>query len=94
MADNVTISGSASILAHYAQGGGYLVIAPAVIKRSVTIGLRAVVRGGVEVGKKAKVLASSFALAGTKIPPGETSAGIPAQRNALDRVKSEKADLT
>ena len=93
MADNVTISGSASRLAHYAQGG-YLVIAPAVIKSSVIIGLRGVVVGGVEVGKKAKVLASSFALAGTKIPPGETSAGIPAQRNALDRVKSEKADLT
>lgn len=93
MAHHVTIGGSASRLAHYAQGG-YLVIPPVVIKRGATIGLRAMVMGGVKVGKKAKVLASSFVLPGTKIPPGETSAGIPAQRNALNRVKSEKADLT
>lgn len=93
MEDNVTIGGSASVLAHYAQGG-YLVIAPVVIRRGATIGLRAVVMGGVEVGEKAKVLASSFVLPGTKIPPGETWAGIPAQRIELDRAKSEKADVT
>lgn len=93
MEDNVTIGGSASVLAHYAQGG-YLVIAPVVIRRGATIGLRAVVMGGVEVGEKAKVLASSFVLPGTKIPPGETWAGIPAQRIDLDRAKSASADVT
>ena len=93
MEDNVTIGGSASVLAHYGQGG-YLVIAPVVIRRGATIGLRAVVMGGVEVGEKAKVLASSFVLPGTKIPAGETWAGIPAQRIELDRSKAEKADVT
>jgi non-ribosomal peptide synthetase-like protein len=93
MEDNVTIGGSASVLAHYAQAG-YLVIAPVIIRRGATVGLRAVVMGGVEVGEKAKVLASSFVLPGTKIPPGETWAGIPAQKIELDRSKSEKADVT
>ena len=93
--DNVTIGGSASVLAHYAQSG-YLVIAPVKICRGATIGLRAVVMGGVEVGEKAKVLASSFVLPNTKIPPGETWAGIPAQRIELDRSRPgrETADVT
>jgi acetyltransferase-like isoleucine patch superfamily enzyme len=95
--DNVTIGGSASVLAHYAQGG-YLVIAPVLIKRGATIGLRAVVMGGVEVGEKAKVLASSFVLPGTTIPPGETWAGIPARRVELDRARpsanAANADVT
>lgn len=95
MEDNATIGGSASVLAHYAQGG-YLVIAPVRIGRGATIGLRAVVMGGVEVGPKAKVLASSFVLPNTKIPAGETWAGIPAQRIELSRDKSsvEAASVT
>jgi len=82
--DGATIGGSASVLAHYAQGG-YLVIAPVKIGAGATIGLRAVVMGGVEVGAKSKVLASSFVLPNTKIPAGETWAGIPAQRIVLER---------
>ena len=79
MEDGVTIGGSASVLAHYAQGG-YLVIAPVKIGAGATIGLRAIVMGGVEIGPRAKVLASSFVLPNTNIPAGETWAGIPAQR--------------
>ena len=82
--DGATIGGSASVLAHYGQGG-YLVIAPVKIGAGATIGLRAVIMGGVEVGAKAKVLASSFVLPNTKIPDGETWAGIPAQRIVLER---------
>lgn len=48
-----------------------------------TIGMRAVIMGGVEVGARAKVLASSFVLPNTRIPEGETWAGIPAQRVEL-----------
>jgi acetyltransferase-like isoleucine patch superfamily enzyme len=84
LGDGATIGGSASVLAHYAQGG-YLVIAPVKIGAGATIGLRAVIMGGVEVGAKAKVLASSFVLPNTKIPPGETWAGIPARRIELER---------
>lgn len=87
--DGATIGGSASILAHYAQGG-YLVIAPVRIGAGATIGLRAVVMGGVEVGPKAKVLASSFVLPNTKIPAGETWAGIPARRVELERHKAAR----
>ena len=78
LGERVIIGGSASIMAHYAQGG-YLVVAPVKIGRGATIGLRAIVMGGVEIGEKAKVLAGSFVLPGTKIPAGETWGGIPAQ---------------
>jgi non-ribosomal peptide synthetase-like protein len=91
--DGATIGGSASVLAHYAQGG-YLVIAPVKIGAGATIGLRAVIMGGVEVGAKAKVLASSFVLPNTKIPAGETWAGIPARRIELERAKSLAEDAT
>ena len=84
MEDGAMIGGSASVMAHYAQGG-YLVIAPVKIGAGATIGLRAVIMGGVEVGARAKVLASSFVLPNTKIPPSETWAGIPAQRIELER---------
>ena len=84
MEDGVTIGGSASIMAHYAQGG-YLVISPVRLRAGATIGLRAIVMGGVEIGEKAKVLAGSFVLPNTRIPAGETWAGIPAQRIELDR---------
>ena len=57
------------------------------IDAGATIGLRAVIMGGVEVGAKAKVLASSFVLPNTKIPDGETWAGIPARRIELERGK-------
>lgn len=82
--DNVTIGGSASVMAHYSQGG-YLVIAPVKLGAGATIGLRAIVMGGVDVGEKAKVLAGSFVLPNTRIPAGEVWAGIPAQRIKLDK---------
>ena len=91
--DGATIGGSASVLAHYAQGG-YLVIAPVRIGAGSTIGMRAVIMGGVEVGAKAKVLAGSFVLPNTKIPAGETWAGIPAQRIELDRDKAPRGEAT
>jgi len=87
LGDGATIGGSASVLAHYAQGG-YLVIAPVKIGPGATIGLRAVIMGGVEVGARAKVLASSFVLPNTRIPPGETWAGIPARRIELERAEA------
>lgn len=82
--DRATIGGSANILAHYAQGG-FLVIAPVKIGEGATIGMRAVIMGGVEVGAKAKVLANSFVLPNTKIPDGESWAGIPAHKIELSK---------
>lgn len=46
----------------------------------VTIGLRAIIMGGVDVGEQAKVLAGSFVLPNTVIPAGEIWGGIPARR--------------
>ena len=89
LGDGVTIGGSASVMAHYAQGG-YLILAPVRIGAGATIGLRAIVMGGVEIGDKAKVLAGSFVLPNTRIPPGELWGGIPARR--LER--TEGADAT
>jgi len=84
--DGATIGGSASVMAHYAQGG-FLVIAPVIIGAGATIGMRAVIMGGVQVGAKAKVLAGSFVLPNTKIPAGETWAGVPARRIELENGK-------
>jgi len=91
IADDVTIGGSASVMAHYAQGG-YLVIAPVRLGAGATIGLRAIIMGGVEVGAKAKVLAGSFVLPHTRIPDGETWAGVPAQRIDLGRGEQVGSD--
>jgi acetyltransferase-like isoleucine patch superfamily enzyme len=91
LGDFATIGGSANILAHYAQGG-YLVIAPVKIGAGATIGMRAVIMGGVTVGAKAKVLANSFVLPNTTIPDGEMWAGIPAQR--IELARRVEPDLT
>jgi hypothetical protein len=77
--DGVTIGGSATIIAHYAVQG-YLIIDPVVIRKDATIGLRAIIMGGVEVGEGAKVLPNSVVLPKTIIPAGETWAGVPAKK--------------
>jgi acetyltransferase-like isoleucine patch superfamily enzyme len=84
LGDQAMIGGSASIMGHYAQGN-FMVIAPVKIGPRATIGLRAVIMGGVEVGEKAKVLANSFVLPNTRIPAGETWAGIPAAKIELSK---------
>ena len=90
LGDFVTIGGSASIMAHYAQGG-YLVINTVKIGKGATIGLRAIVMGGVTIGEKAKVLAGSFVVPNTVIPDGETWGGIPAVKLDLKKDKAEQA---
>ena len=82
LGDRVTLGGSCSLMAHYAQGG-FLVIAQVKVGTGATIGLRAIVMGGVTIGEKAKVLAGSFVLPKTEIPAGETWGGIPAVKVEL-----------
>jgi acetyltransferase-like isoleucine patch superfamily enzyme len=88
LGDRVTLGGSCNLMAHYAQGG-YLVIAPVKIGAGATIGLRAIIMGGVTVGSKAKVLAGSFVMPKTVIPDGETWGGIPAVRIDMQEVPVE-----
>jgi len=89
MEDHVTIGGSAVIVAHYGVGG-YLVLSKVKIGRGATVGLRATIMGGVQVGAGAKVLPNSVVLPKTVIPDGETWGGVPAQK--LDLSKSQSGD--
>ena len=83
--DKVTIGGSATLLAHYGQGG-LLVIAPVKIGSRCTIGIKATIMGGVEIGEGAKILPHSVVLPNTRIPSGEIWGGVPAH-------KIQKSDL-
>lgn len=77
--NKTTIGGSATIVAHYGQGG-LLVIAPVSIGDRCTIGLKAVIMGGVQIGDGAKVLPLSVVMPNTVIPAGETWGGVPAAK--------------
>jgi hypothetical protein len=68
--DNVTIGGSATLFGHYAQGG-YLVIAPVVIKKGATVGLKASIMGDVVVGEKVTVKPHSILLPKTRLNKGD-----------------------
>lgn len=68
--DNVTIGGSATIFAHYAQGG-FLVIEPVVIKKGATVGLKASIMGDVVVGEKVTVKPHSILLPKTRLMKGD-----------------------
>ena len=63
----VTIGGSATVFAHYAQKG-YLIIAPTTIDDGANIGLKASVMGGVHVGKNVNVLPHACVLPKTVLP--------------------------
>lgn len=77
--DRVTIGGSASVMAHYGMGG-FLILAPVIIRKGATLGLHAKVLGGCEIGEGAKVLPNSVVMPKTIIPAGETWGGVPARR--------------
>ncbi len=79
MGRRVTIGGSVTIVAHYGQAG-FLVLAPVKIGHNATIGLRAILMGGVVVGENAKILPNSVVLPKTQIPAGETWGGVPARK--------------
>jgi acetyltransferase-like isoleucine patch superfamily enzyme len=79
LGEKVTIGGSATLVAHYGQGG-FLVMAPVVIHSGVTVGLKATVMGGVVIGKNAKILPNSVLLPKTQVPEGETWGGVPARK--------------
>ncbi|MEO5969488.1 MAG: DapH/DapD/GlmU-related protein [Bdellovibrionia bacterium] len=79
LGDHVVVGGAATIIAHYAVGG-FLITAPVKIGKGVTIGLRATIMAGVQIGEKAKILPNSVVLPNTHIPAGETWGGVPAER--------------
>lgn len=88
--DRVTVGGSATIIAHYAAGG-YMVLAPVVIEDGATIGLKAIIMGGVRIGERARILPNSVVLPKTTVPAGETWGGIPAARIDTRSTRSDAA---
>ena len=64
--DYVTIGGSATIFGHYAQGG-ILILAPVIIKKGATIGLKSSIMGDVIVGEKVIVKPHSVLLPKTRL---------------------------
>ena len=89
LGEKVTIGGSVTIVAHYGQGG-MMVIAPVKIGKGTTVGLKATIMGGVEIGENVKILPHSVVLPKTVIPPGETWGGVPAQKIESLRTVLEK----
>jgi acetyltransferase-like isoleucine patch superfamily enzyme len=87
LGDKVTLGGSVTIVAHYGQGG-LLIVAPVKIGAGCTIGLKATVMGGVEIGQGAKILPHSVVMPKTIIPAGETWGGVPAVRISSAEPKS------
>lgn len=82
LGDKVTIGGSVTLVAHYGQGG-LLILAPVKIGDGCTIGLKATVMGGAQIGAGAKILPHSVVMPKTVIPAGETWGGVPAQKIIL-----------
>lgn len=77
--DGVTVGGSVTIIAHYATGG-FLIISPVLVRKNATLGIRAIIMAGADIGERATILPNSVVLPKTIVPAGETWAGIPAKR--------------
>lgn len=69
--DYVTLGGSATVFAHYGQKG-YLIIAPVTIGRGTTVGLKASVMGGAQVGANVVIRPHSVVLPRAVVGDGET----------------------
>jgi acetyltransferase-like isoleucine patch superfamily enzyme len=85
--DKVTVGGSVTIVAHYGQGG-ILVLSPVLIGAKCTIGLKATIMGGCQLGEGSKLLAHSVLMPRTVVPAGETWGGVPAQKIDLLKLRA------
>jgi len=90
LGDKVTIGGSVTIVAHYGQAG-LLVISPVKIGNNCTIGIKATIMGGAQIGDGARILPHSVVLPKTIIPAGETWGGVPAQKMTIISAPSDSS---
>lgn len=84
LGEKTTIGGSVTIVAHYGQGG-LLIIAPVKIGSNCTVGLKATIMGGSEIGDGCKILPHSVVLPKTIIPAGEIWGGVPAKKIEIEK---------
>jgi len=71
LGDYVTIGGSAHLLAHYGQKG-FLILSPVRIGANTTIGLKATVMGGANIGSDCVIKPHTAVLPNTQIAAGQT----------------------
>jgi acetyltransferase-like isoleucine patch superfamily enzyme len=75
-----SLIGSFAVITGHAVEGNAVTLAPVRIGANVTIGLRAILMPGVEIGDGAVVGAGALVAKGKRIPPGEIWAGVPARK--------------
>lgn len=90
MGQKVTIGGSVTIVAHYGQAG-LLVISPVKIGDGCTIGIKATIMGGAQIGAGSKIMPHSVVMPKTIVPAGETWGGVPARKIEIETVTSNAA---
>ncbi len=92
--------GAFSVICGHSLEGDTLIIEPVKIGEGATIGVRSVILPGVEVGKGAIVGAGALVTKGTRIPPHEIWAGVPARKigvvspNRTEQAQAREAALT
>ena len=80
--ENVVIGADAVILGHLGHGD-QIVLGRVVIGDGVVVGMRSVIFPDVRIGNYARVGAGAVVVRGTVIPEGETWAGVPARKIAV-----------
>lgn len=75
-----TIIGSFAVISGHLVHGNTVTLIPVKIGDRVTIGMRAIIMPGVNIGHDAVVGAGAVVTKGTNIPPGEIWAGVPARK--------------
>jgi acetyltransferase-like isoleucine patch superfamily enzyme len=89
---DTAIGGSVHLFAHYG-GGGHLTIAPISIGARVTVGQKATIMGGVEIGDDAVILPHSVVLPGSVVGTGQTWGGVPARHITHGEMQHYKEDI-
>lgn len=78
--EDFAILGQGSILVSHSMTLNYFFLKPVVIGKRATIGIKAVIMPGVEVGENSIIAPGSIVSMDTKIPPNEFWEGIPAKK--------------
>jgi acetyltransferase-like isoleucine patch superfamily enzyme len=92
MGEHVSTGSGVLILGHITYEKG-LFLGKVIIGDHVVIGVRSLIFPDVQIGNRAKIGAGSVVLRGTRIPEGETWAGVPAKKVQRKDKATEIAEL-